>query len=419
MWAYLELTCFFSRLRRRPKARARASDPLRVLLISPFPPDTHGGVYRPASLAKYAAPNGVELQVLTNANITGAHPAGLALLAELGESANVNVFTPHRQPSWRFFPNIDGGFVTAIGFAKHARLALRAFRPDVVLCSGPPFCFFVAGYWLSFLWGAKLALDYRDEWGQNPFEFARKSAFDSWWEGRCQRAAELIVFTTESQKDLNDQLFAEHLNGKTVVVQNGWDESHLVVHIAEAIPSERKDFVEIAFAGNLAEHTLPGSFLQAMTALDKHRVPPLRLTFIGRRQKKAIQELEAVRIPAELVYEDQIPTFEVIGRLNQAGVALIIASAGLCRYIPGKLYYYLASRTPILVYGDPGEVSRIVESLDAGRFVATGDYEGLAKFLNDAFKELGRWDTEERRQWVARHTRQRGAVRLFDFLKQL
>lgn len=50
-------------------------------------------------------------------------------------------------------------------------------------------------------------------------------------------------------------------------------------------------------------------------------------------------------------------------------------------YIQGKLYEYIASGTPVLLYGAGGEMARIIGRLGAGVAVAQGDGEALGRAL--------------------------------------
>lgn len=413
-WFALEVLSWLWRTRGRAKEEHAG-----VLQVSPFPPEIHGGVYRPLSFAKYASASQVALSVLTNARRDGAAEAGLRLLSELDDEMQVDFVHPDKQPSWRFFPKVDGGFIDAVQLAWYARQRYRGKLPSVVLCSGPPFNLFVVGYWLKQIWGCRLVLDYRDEWGQNPFEFVQVNRFDHWWERRCLSAADQVIFTTESQDALHKSLFPRLLVGKTMVIPNGWDASHQPTTASAIVVRTADEPVEIAFAGLLSRHTLPQIFVSALSALKGRDLPAVRLSFIGKRNPAAVSQLTEADMDAEVRFEDQIPADQVIARLNKASLLLIIANQELSRYIPGKLYYYLASQVPVLVYGEPGEVQRTVEALGAGRFIASGDHEALAAFLMEiASAQPQAWVTERRRQWVAEHTREHAAQRLFRLIEQ-
>ena len=105
--------------------------------------------------------------------------------------------------------------------------------------------------------------------------------------------------------------------------------------------------------------------------------------------------------------------------MRKARALLIINEPDLSRYIPGKLFDYIASRTPVLVYGDGGEVARIVRELGAGFVVQTDDVTALAQALLALSQSSVGSDPALVTDWLARHTRERSAMDLLALLEDL
>jgi glycosyltransferase involved in cell wall biosynthesis len=90
------------------------------------------------------------------------------------------------------------------------------------------------------------------------------------------------------------------------------------------------------------------------------------------------------------------------------------------RYIPAKLFEYMASGKPVLVHGVAGEASRIVTQLRAGVFGPAGDASALHAALNELRESIpDDWNTPERHRWAEQHTREALAQRFFGLLNTL
>ncbi|HEV7706231.1 MAG TPA: hypothetical protein VGO46_18170, partial [Gemmatimonadaceae bacterium] len=93
-----------------------------------------------------------------------------------------------------------------------------------------------------------------------------------------------------------------------------------------------------------------------------------------------------------------------------------IANPALERYLPGKLFDYLAARRPVLVFGSKGESSEVIDALHAGVLCPPGS--GAA--LRDALVRLQNLDVTRRDftvdRWLQDHRREALASRAFDII---
>jgi glycosyltransferase involved in cell wall biosynthesis len=100
--------------------------------------------------------------------------------------------------------------------------------------------------------------------------------------------------------------------------------------------------------------------------------------------------------------------------IRSADVLLLLTPRGMERYIPAKLFDYLAADRPILVHGAKGEASDIVTQLGAGLFVPQGDPAAMSRALHEIREGPGqRWQTAPRGAWMRDHTRQALAREFF------
>ncbi|MGB5832309.1 MAG: glycosyltransferase [Thiohalocapsa sp.] len=385
-----------------------------LLLTIDFPPKVSGGVYRPAALVKYASAAGYKVSVIAASSNAPTTRAGLDLLKYIGDEPRVIMFTPPQiNPSVRFFPYIDGGLVSAACMVKAAMKRLRGPIPGTIIASGPPFCSFVAGYLLARAQGRRLILDYRDEWSECPFDFVEKSREGLRWESRCLEQASLIIMTTESQKRHLGQVFGDLVSSKCVVIPNGWEpdfapESH-------TLPHTEFDRVVLTFAGKLGGHTDPKRFLDALYRLLQRR-PDLKdkllVRFIGAKGHDAMHRIDAFPIQEILDIVPAISPIKAVGFIRSSQALLLFHDARFARYLPGKIYEYIASSVPILLLDDCGESDRLVRELQLGWSVNTDDDSGIETIL-DGFIAKQRDNVNIRtrsttvQRWLEAHERSR------------
>lgn len=355
--------------------------------------------------------------------------AGAHLQRALPQSVSIARFQPgNEDTSWRFFPRIDGGFLNALRMFDTARLA-RGERPaSVVIASGPSFDAFVAGLFLSKFWRAPLVLDYRDEWTECPFGFVLTGNMDRYWEAKCLMHADRVIFTTHAQRQHHLARFGDLAAAKCHVIPNGWEPADWngggggqQADSGETRNATSK--VRISYVGTLADHASPNGFLRAIKALlakDRDFGQRLEIAFVGHCSPSARDEVNGSGLPDTVKVVGEIPRPDANRAMRDADILLLIAHPELQRYIPGKLYEYVASGRPILVYGHEGEASRLVQALGAGTFVREGDIPGLRR----AILELdARVDAPaavaDRQRWLERHCRAALAGDLFDLVEAM
>ncbi|MDO9460534.1 MAG: hypothetical protein Q7N95_10520 [Alphaproteobacteria bacterium] len=427
LWARLECLALFGSAK---KSRAIGLNPQQAglrhaLLLSFFPPMITGGVYRPLSLAKYAHRSQWHIDVLTAHSGEEVSPPAQALLKEV--PPDVGVYRPAMkklQPAWSISQKVevDGGLVNALTLAKWGIKNLSDELFDVIVASGPSFSYFITGYLISKSFGRPLVLDYRDEWSENPFSFVKRTSFGGKWEKRCLAHAKKVIFTTDSQKEHACDIFGQSVYDKSIVIRNGWDEEHrgnpdLLGQKPKPTPHS------IVFAGYIGLHAPFHLFLEDLRQ-SAQRKPALvenyQISVVGSQPPEVISQTKSSPLGSIVVFEPQLPITDVITRLNSGRIGLIIVTKDFERYIPGKLYYYLASDIPILVFGAPGETKNIVEELDAGIFVEDGNPEKLIDALATFDREpASRWNNQARKDWLISHTRANRADAFFKALDEL
>lgn len=377
-----------------------------LLLTWEFPPQVTGGVYRPLSFARHAAASGWQAEVVcgpapSHPSQAGQYLAGL-LPAEVAVTRVAEDTGPHPWP----LPKIDGGILNALSLFEAAASRIKPGEGGVILASGPPFSNFVAGLWLARRTGWKLVLDYRDEWTQTPFRFVDKSGANPAWEKRCLARADMVVFTTPSQLAHARERFPVLAGKRQAVIYNGWEPGDFA-QTPHTTPKDTDAPITLAYLGNLGAMAAPDAFLDTLAAALSAKPDlraRLRLRLVGHKRPEALDRLRAFPYPEVLELVDSIPKTEACRMMQEVDGLLLLNPSGIHRYIQGKLYEYIASGTPVLVFGSGGEMGGIVDSLGAGITVAEGDARGLADAL-EALRGPRAGDAAKRRDWLASRER--------------
>lgn len=395
-----------------------------VLLAWALPPNTNAGVFRPLSFLQYGVEAGWRIDAFHGPVPDHQRQHGDELLAKIPKEVTLHkINLSMRQPAWRLTPHVDGGFVEAIDIAKQCIRTLGEEPPDIVLASGPPFCMFVAALFVSRRFNAKLVLDYRDEWTECPFDFVVSGPHDRRWERKCLGAADAVLFTTESHRRHQLDTFPQLDEQRAYLIPNGWeDKDFITTH--ETLPiTAPSSVITISHVGNLAGHTPPDRFLQAVAEL-MHQLPEwrskLRIALIGPRSQAADKAIRAFPYQDCLQVVDQVGKREANQRMQASDVLLLLAVPDLERYLPGKLFDYVASRRPILVYGAPGEAFEVVRKLGIGSLCSPEEgSQGLLRVINDLAQRDISSHQHKVEDWLQAHRRDVLAKSVFAILLTL
>lgn len=391
-----------------------------LLIVHAFPPDFTPGVHRPLSLVQYACRAGWKVTVLARqaANPT---PGGEQLRRGVDSNVKVIRWEPSLQLSYRFFPSIDGGMHHALAAMDAVNSHIPEVPYSIVVASGPPFSTFLAACGAGAHFEIPVILDYRDEWTECPFSFVRSCSSDRYWERRCLRAAHSVIYTTQSQKTHAIATFPRISMKKAVVISNGWEpQEHLHVSGTHRSKKDSNAFI-LSFVGTLGHHTLPDSFLATLSDVLKHSQvlrERFHLYFIGKTVSEAKQQLNGFAFSDHLHHVDALPKFDALSSMYDSDALLLLNDPMFSRYLPGKLFDYLATGLPVLVYGDGGEIGRLISALNAGVIVPLDDPHAL----REALEKLGHAtstpardpDQEVQRNWLKQHTRERVAEQMLE-----
>lgn len=425
-FAYLALAHIFiksilvSSFRKRPKSKKNL-----LLLAWLFPPMISGGVYRPTALVKYARKTNWNISVIAGPMPTKPSDAGKALSDQIPKEIKVQYLGGARWKSDLERPwEIDGGIINAVQVFKEAKNICNSEPPAIVMASGPPFHNFIAATLLSYYFKARLVLEYRDEWSECPFEFVKKNWVSRQWESWCLTKADLVVFTTQSQLEHQKKIFSQLEGKKCVVIPNGWDSDDFIMISEKKLRLDTKNTLTLAYFGNLWLVEELRAFLQSLTkVLDNSPQirEVLKIKFVGIKNQACIKQITNLTHPGIIEIIDQVPKPDACKMMSSVDALLLFNSISFNRYIPGKTYDYIASKTPILAFGEGYEVAQIIKNLGIGIVIPFNDIIALEHALKNIKFFKIEIDRNKRKidNWLKARRRDILALETFKNLDQL
>lgn len=409
----------------RSRTVAKAADKRHMALFAwALPPNSNAGVHRPLSFLRHGARLGWRFSTFQGVAPANQSQHGDELLARLPPGLR-RVVVPNatRPASWRLFPQLDGSFAGAVRAASEAIRALRDDPPSIVLASGPPFSMFVAARWVAGHFGVPLVLDYRDEWTECPFDFVSAGPDDRRYEQACLAGASAVIFTTESHREHQLRVFQVLSRDRTHLLPNGWETDDFAEPATPHGVLPRQGPIRLAHVGTLSGHTSPRYFVAALdAALDAEPAwrGKLRVEFIGRRSPGEHAELMSSRHADLITTTDHVSKAEAVKRMQDADALLLLAAPELERYLPGKLFDYVAARRPVLVCGWPGESSRaLVDQLGMGVLCQPEQPGAMLAALAGLEARRNAPADPRVEPWLHRHRRDRVAEQAFELFAQL
>jgi len=225
---------------------------------------------------------------------------------------------------------------------------------DTIVLSGNPFFYFDLGEYFKKKWDAKIILDFRDPFANNPrFEYSdqHKALVTKLEKGYISNADYAI---SVNQYCLESLLHDDRKKMK--VVANGFDER--VVTTINAIPvRENDDLINFVYTGSFYADRDPEPFLSALDS-GKHR-----LVHIGRvrASDSYLSDYPAMKRYGLMSYAD------VVGYCKSMDVGVIFTSGAPFEQTT-KIFDYIASGISILIVtdGDPhtGELENLTRNLE-------------------------------------------------------
>lgn len=298
------------------------------------------------------------------------------LRARLATHYNALVFLPDRQIGW-------APYVVAA-----AKRLMRAWRPDVVFASGPPFTSHVAAAAISKRCGAPWIGEFRDRWSDDPYEFGYKTRLSQFLEARlekrCMRTASGVVTVSEPWAEM----YRKALGLPVAVVYNGYDPVDFPP--PEPPTPAPGEPLNIAHLGAVYAGRDPSPLFQAVPQSGL-RPDELQVRFYGAQIESVPLLAARFGVAAYVQACGTVPYAESLRIQRESDVLLLLQWNNPAEFgnVPGKLFEYFAVQRPILGIGlESGVPASLIRANAAGVF--SNDPAEIAQALR-------RWAEEKRR----------------------
>jgi glycosyltransferase involved in cell wall biosynthesis len=256
------------------------------------------------------------------------------------------------------------------------RAASRLVGPDDVVCGiYPPVTNAIVALRVAEKTGARLVLDFRDEYLGLAHGVRRRLARR--WQQRLLYRADLVSVATAA---IGESFVAAGLDPSRVhLTENGYWEAPDVIPAYEAGEKTR-----IAYIGAISAAQGLGVLVQAMDRLrrdDPDCAQRIEVEIYGPDTPHRRAILSGT-LPPGVSYQGYLPAQDVSDVLLKSDVAFLSLSSDRYAYaVPGKLYDYVAHARPVLASLPAGSAQRVIDADGLGWVAACGDVAGLARLL--------------------------------------
>ena len=380
-----------------------------VIIASDFLPSIHGGIYRPLSWLRYAIEHNVNLKLLTN-QPKRLNKVGEKLILDHGIEARLCYCD---EADYQLFSRPARLWLARPEFMLAALDRLERIHQEqpinLVLATGPDFSSFAIAVIFAKKHNIRCHLDYRDEWTLSPFAFSEATALSRFLENACVNLADSISMTTQSQL----LHFQQHFGSKNLYLkQNGCDDFPLVqaVHAHTAAPS-----IRICHSGSIGGHNSLETVVAFFTLLQQQIAKTGILLdlqfcgFIAEAQLALLNKVTAFKINTL----GQLSPEQAFSHTADADICLLLIDERYDRYLPGKLFSYIATGKPILILGasHSTEIAQMCSQYAVSHYfvdIKSPDVVACANFLKDAHhqqtspEQLQRFRAQMDRQTLAK-----------------
>ncbi|MCB2231511.1 glycosyltransferase family 4 protein [bacterium] len=274
------------------------------------------------------------------------------------------------------------------------RTGLKAIKEegiDVIFTTSPPATSHLVGWWLSFLTGTPLVIDFRDLWTQNAgYHLKNKPGparfYDRFLEKRCMKRSKFIVTATDGFTDLVRNKNPYKPEDQIVTITNGLDPDDFS---SVEFPTEKNDKFTILYLGSLYGARNPFFFFEAVEHFLDRRpeaADRMQIDFVGGATGYE-HATTGNRLEKIVRWLGHVPQKKALSLLWQSDVLLLLLGFGATHttVIPAKLFEYIATGRPILAFVPEGQSSALIEKYDRGAAITSPDKDKVADFLEKQF----------------------------------
>lgn len=287
-------------------------------------------------------------------------------ISKAGSWIRANLFIPDARVGW---------LLTA---KRKAEELIRLLDIRTIITTGPPHSVHFIGKHVQKHTGVQWFADFRDPWTDIYYNqilprTKLTEQIDKRLEKSVLRSADEIIVVTNSQAEQFRQIEERAYH----VITNGFDPDDFKQIQQE--PSHPPPFL-IRHTGSIGEAAIPVGFLKAIQQLSADKKTEVKVEFIGHVHHKLPETVRQLGLEQIVSFRNYLPHLEALKEMVRAHILLLCLPdvPDIRHHIPGKLFEYFGSGTPILLLGpEDGDAARIVRDQQAGVICPFNDVESI------------------------------------------
>ena len=271
---------------------------------------------------------------------------------------------------------------------KKAKTLIENFNIDTVITTGPPHSIHLIGHKLKNNCNVSWISDFRDPW--TAIGYHNKLKLLSFARARHRKLEALILNSCDKiivTSPATKQEFQSKTNRPISIITNGYD------HINDSLIIKSNDFL-ISHIGSLLTERNPKilwKVLESLVKNDSNFAKSLRIELYGVVSDQVKASIKFHELDDYVSYKGYVTHKDAIIAQKTSQLLILIESNSdtASHIIPGKLFEYIASKTPIIAIGpNTSDIKKIIADTHSGDYFNYYDEEILAEKLKSYFKQF-------------------------------
>jgi glycosyltransferase involved in cell wall biosynthesis len=307
-----------------------------------------------------------------------------SLIKKIGAYVRANWFIPDARKGWVPFAYSRG------------KKIIKEKSIDVIITTGPPHSSHLIGQKLQKAFNIPWVADLRDPWTNIYYNeilprSTKTEEKDQALENLVVQSADAITVVSEGLKDE-----FESRSNRIEVIPNGYDDEDF----SSLNDLEKSDYYRLSYIGNLKSNQNCEPLWQAISELSKEHTDfknLFRLSFTGNIHEEVIDTLKEYGVIDQVETLPFVKHKEAVKRMHKADSLLfpIPYSPNNEQIVTGKIFEYLASKTPLLSIGPTqGDAAKIILDCKREPMIDYSDKEQIKSRIQDLFEQ---WKESEYR----------------------
>ena len=280
----------------------------------------------------------------------------------------------------------------------------RKEKLNVVIVTGPQFSAMLAGIAICRLAGAKLIIDYRDEWTN--FREHYPKPFGKYFCSKLERSgirmADAIVLNTEIMRTDFIAAFAAIAPPIIEVIYSGFEPASDI-----STTNNSGNLVNMIYAGNFhgkRRLSVIATALAQLLADGTISETSFRFNIYARLRPVDYELIEKFGLTRIIRVHERVSYDEILKTMRSSDILFLPSSDEVLYAVPFKFFDYLSVRRPILAVASPqSSVGQLMRTIDCGEFADFGDQAAIVGALKALIcrEKLYSFDGAERLSWRA------------------